>query len=67
MAKNAIKYLDGIRIEKVDATRAEYEEYKQLGKRIKYKCPYKQNGKVCGAEMNICGADCPHHQSPFLP
>ena len=55
MAKNAIKYLDGIRIEKVDATRAEYEEYKQLGKRIKYKCPYKQNGKVCGAEMNICG------------
>ena len=38
MAKQAYKYLDGIRIKKVDATQAEYEEYKQLGKRIKYKC-----------------------------
>lgn len=55
MAKQAYKYLDGIRIKKVDATQAEYEEYKQLGKRIKYKCSCERNGIVCGADMIICG------------
>ena len=55
MAKNAIKFFDGIEIKEVEATKAEYEEYKKLGKRIVYKCSCKQNGEVCGADMNICG------------
>lgn len=55
MAKSAIKYLDGIKVREVGATQAEYEEYKQLGKRIKYKCPCEQNDIVCGADMTICG------------
>lgn len=55
MAKRAYKYLDGIMVEDVEATQAEYEEYKQLGKRIKYKCSCERNGIVCGADMIICG------------